>query len=39
VLLPAADQLEAELRTRYGDLDTPLSRSADFQVLLAHREG
>jgi SAM-dependent methyltransferase len=38
VLLPAADQLEAELLARYGDLDTPLSRSADFQVLLAHRE-
>ena len=38
VLFPAADQLEAELRDRYGDLDTPLSRSAEFHVLLAQRE-
>jgi hypothetical protein len=36
-LIPAADQLEAELLARYGRLDIPLTRTADFQVLLAHR--
>lgn len=35
ILFPAADQLEAELLDRYGDLETPLPRSAEFQLLLA----
>jgi SAM-dependent methyltransferase len=37
VLIPAADQLEAELLARYGRLDIPLTRTADFQLLLAHQ--